>query len=185
MDRVPQVVLSFLRISRETASNIGMLGCGIQLNEMGEYDWSETTITLSIENEAFRCFAIVEGISFSNLPGMSGRVRIGVLQFEEYMKYHDSIAEFLQLYYNRRVIRLGPRFRVSPWELNSHDWFMIHMSQDDFERKFVSDPRIHLTTSEILRGGSLHAPCMLTEVPELSGPPRRGGWIRTNFSAAT
>jgi hypothetical protein len=183
MERIPQVVFSFLRISREAAQRMGMIGCGIQLTEDGEYDWSQTTITLSLSNEAARCFITIEGIPYSNLPDASGRARIGILQFEEYMRYHSSILSFLGNYYSRKTIRLGPRARVPPWELNSHDSFILNMSEDDFRSKFFADPRGRLSTSEVIRGLTLHAPCMIEGIPELSGVPRQGGWIRTNSAA--
>lgn len=183
MERIPQPVFSFLRVSRGTACQMGMVGCGLQLNKEGEYDWSETTITLSSDNEIARCFIVIEGIPHNFLVGSPGRIRIGILQFEEYMRYFTSIKNFLEIYKSRRTLRLGPRRSVVPWELNSHDVFMLRMSEDDFKDCFIADPRGQLTTSEILRGLHLHAPCKLKEVPELSGPPRRGNWIRTSSLA--
>jgi len=186
MERVPIEVFQFLGVNRETAHQMGMLGCGLQLNETGDYDWSELTITLSPDKEEVLLFLTVEGIPFTAIPGHVSRyIRIGILQFEEYIKYYLSIREFLMRFRKYRYLRLGRRAHLPAWQLTCQEVALIRLSDEDFDRNYISDPRRSLTFSESLRGGYLHTPVLrpgCEGVRNLPGP-RTGGWIRSSSPA--
>jgi len=177
MDRVPTVVFEVLGISREHAHHVGMVGCGLQLTDQGEYSWRDTTCTLNLEKDQVKVFLTIEGIPFDSPPGYGGYARIPILRMEEYCKYFPSIQEFLELYRKNRFLRLGKRARLPPWELDSHDSFILRMEESAFKTHFVCDPRGHIPHSRIALGETLHNPIML-EKPDGLPDPGLGGWIK-------
>jgi hypothetical protein len=182
MERVPNTVFSFLGISRETAHSLGMVGCGLQLNNSGEYSWKDTTITLDLGKDQVKIFLTIEGIPFDSPPGMGGYARISILHMEQYAQYYSSIQEFLELYRKNRFLRLGRRARLPPWELDSRDAYIIRMEASAFSTHFVCDPRGHIPHSRIALGDTLHDPIMVGTLEDMP-VPGRGGWIKVNSVA--
>jgi len=182
MDRVPTEVFLFLRTSRRKALEMGMVGCGIQLTDQGEISWADVTCTVTTEDRKVKTFLTIEGIPFDDIPGKPSYVRIGLLQFEEFIGYYESICEFSRIHETRRFVRLGSRCRVPLWELTSKDAFILRMEESEFRTHFIADPRGQLSFSEISQGGSRHDPLMMIRPPGLPDPGS-GGWIKSNSIA--
>lgn len=176
LSRVPDTVLLVLGMSRDKAYQHGMIGCGLQLDDSGEFDWVKTTITLSPSREEVLLFLHVRGIEYSLVPTERKPIRVSILDFEDYVLRYAAIQEFLELHRKYRYLRLGRKAFDSPWELDSHDAFLIRMADNEFTRCFVTDPRGPLTFSEIARGQSRHPPHMV-ERPQGLPDPGQGGWI--------
>lgn len=183
-DRIPSFVFEFLRISREHAQEMGVVGCGLQLTDQGEYSWRETTLTLDLKKDFVKIFLTIEGIPFDSPPHWEGYARISILHMEEYIAYFSSILTFLELYLKNRFLRLGRRARLSPWELDSRDSYILRMEESAYNMHFVSDPRGRIPHSRISSNDTLHDPIMLKR-PEALPDPGLGGWIRSNSPAAT
>lgn len=162
-----------LSTTRENCSHVGMVGCGLQLDDQGDISWSEVTVTLRLSEEV-NTFLMIKGIPFNHIPEHQGFSRISILEMAEFLKEFSNIEEYIRLYYKNRVTRLGSRVQARPWELNSRESFVIRMADDDFNRHFVGDPR-SLQFAEIARGLSLHRPVLLSE-PEGFPLPGRGNW---------
>lgn len=177
MERVPNLVFSFLGIDRGTAHNMGMVGCGLQLDDTGEYSWKDTTATLDLGKDQVKIFLTIEGIPFSGIPSKDGYARVSLLHMEQYCEYYSSIQEFLELYRKNRFLRLGRRARLPPWSLNSRDAFILRMEDNAFLTHFVPDPRGRVPHSRISSDDVLHEPLML-ELPDGLPSPGRGGWIK-------
>jgi len=184
MDRVPRVVFSFLRLTKEEAYRVGMVGCGLQLTDLNEFDWPETTISLSPSREV-RTFLEIEGIPYDSMPTRAGIIRIGILQFEEYLKYYESIKDFLDRFDRLKLTRLGSSSVKEPWELNSQEHHILMMDDPQFLECFIPDPRGRLSFSELLRGITLHKPFMKREPEGYPQVPQHGGWIRSISPAVT
>jgi len=183
MDRVPSLVFNFLGCSREVAQQMGMLGCGLQLNESGDFSWRDTTCTLDLEKDFVKIFLHIEGIPFDTPPHWEGYARISILHMEEYVRYFSSIQEFLELYRKNRFLRLGRRARLPPWELDSRDSYILRMEESAFRKHFVCDPRERIPHSRILFSDEvLHDP-IVVEQPDGLPDPGLGGWIRANSAA--
>lgn len=176
LSRVPTTVFLVLGVTRDRAYHYGMVGCGLQVDDSGEFDWAQTTVTLSPDKEEVLLFLKVRGIEYSLVPSDRKPIRVSILDFEDYMRRFASIQEFLELYRRYRYLRLGPKGFGSPWELDSREAFLIRMESNEFNRYFVTDPRGQLTYSEIARRVSRHAPTMLAVPPGLPDPGK-GGWI--------
>jgi len=178
MDRVPGLVFEFLGTTRGTAHEMGMVGCGLQLDPSGEYSWRDTTCTLDLKKDEVKVFLTIEGIPFSSLPEHQGYARVSLLHMEEYCHYFSSIQEFLVLYRRNRFLRLGSRARESPWNLDSRESYILRMDDSVFMTHFVADPRGHLPYSQIIStNNTLHDPIMLRK-PDGLPDPGLGGWIR-------
>lgn len=175
MSVVPDWALRVLGISRTHANRLGVVGCGIQLTETGEYDYGSLTVTLKSSENLF-CFLTVERIPFDYLK--TRYIRLELTQVEEYIKYSESIKEFLDRWMKVKAKRLGPKALLPPWELDSQDHFIIMLDDESFSRHFISDPRERLSHAELLRGNSLHKPLMKTVPEGYPQVPRAGGWIR-------
>lgn len=174
--RVPDTVFLFLGISRERASQMGVIGCGLQLNDDYEYSWSETTVTLSPNKEEVRIFLTVRRIPFSHVPNEQRPLRISMLDMEDFILRYENIQRFLCMYRRNRFLRLGHRAYVPSWELDSREAFLLGMSDDDFDRHYVADPRGQLTFGEIARRESRHSPVELVR-PAGIPDPGQGYWI--------
>jgi len=184
MDRVPSLVFDFLGCTRGDAHDMGMVGCGLQLTDLGDFSWRETTCTLSLEKDEVKVFLTIEGIPFEGVPNFGNYVRVRLLHMGEYVKYFTSIQEFLGLYRRKRFLRLGRRARLPPWELDSHDAFILRMEESAFRTHYVCDPRGHIPHSRISSNETLHDPIMLVQ-PDGLPDPGAGGWIRANSIAVT
>lgn len=183
MDRVPGLVFEFLGCSRGTAQQMGMVGCGLQLTESGEFSWRDTTCTLDLEKDSVKIFLIIEGIPFNDIPEKQGYARVSLLHMEEYSKYFSSIQDFLVLYRRNRFRRLGRRARLPPWKLDSRDSYILRMQESTFNTCFIADPRERLSHSQIIStDDTLHDPIMLSSPGGLPDPGR-GDWIRANSTA--
>jgi len=174
--RVPLTVLLVLRLTRDNAYQYGMIGCGLQLDDSGEFDWAQTTITLSPDKEEVQLFLKVKGIEYSFVPSERKPIRVSLLVFEEYVQKYAAIQAFLESHRRNKFLRLGQRAFAPSWELDSHDAFLIRMEDSDFDRCFVTDPRGPMTYSEIARRQFRHSPVML-ERPQGLPDPGQGGWI--------
>lgn len=183
-DRIPSMVFEFLRISRELAHEVGIVGCGLQLDDQGEYSWRDTTLTLDLGKDVVKVFLTIEGIPFDSPPHWEGYARVRILHIEEYLKYYSSIQEFLESYRKNRFLRLGRRALLPPWELDSRDSFILRMEESAFKTHFICDPRERISHSGIIRGETLHEPLMVRE-PDGLPSPGLGGWIRVCSVAAT
>jgi len=174
--RVPDTVLLVLRMTRDHAYQYGMIGCGLQLDDSGEFDWAKTTITLSPSKEEVILFLKVRGIEYSIVPSERKPIRLSILDFEDYVHRYVHIQEFLDMHRRNRFLRLGRRAFFPAWELDSHDAFIILMKDDEFSHHFVTDPRGQPTYSEIAREQSRHVPLMVRRPLGLPDPGL-GGWI--------
>jgi hypothetical protein len=177
MDRIPNLVFMSLGIDRATAQQMGVVGCGLQIDDSGEYSWKDTTLTLDLGKDQVKIFLTIEGIPFSSIPEHSGYARISFLHMEEYCKYFSSIQDVLVLYRKNRFLRLGRRARLPPWKLDSRDSFILRMEESAFSTHFVSDPRGHIPHSRISSTDTLHDPYMLSP-PDGLPDPGRGNWIK-------
>jgi hypothetical protein len=182
MERVPDEVFLFLRTSRRNAQQMGMVGCGLQLTGSGDYDWPAVTITVNASDERVKTFLTIEGIPFDDIVGKPSYIRLGILQFEEFIVYYESVCEFARIHESLRFIRLGKRCQVPLWELTPQDAFILRMSESEFDTHFIKDPRGPLKFSEISRGISRHDPIMMSRPPGFPDPGR-GGWIKSNSIA--
>lgn len=160
-----------------------MIGCGLQLDDHGEYSWRETTATLSLNKEEVKLFLEIEKISYSHHPSGGSLVRVSLLQMKEYIEYFPSIQEFLLNHRKNRFLRLGRRSRLPAWELDSHDAYLINMRDSDFENHYIADPRGQLSFAQSLNAQAyLHEPFMKT-IPQGLPSPGESGWIRLISSA--
>lgn len=174
---VPEAVFLLVGVSRSRAKEIGMIGCGLQLNESNtEFDWRETTISLDISNPYVCVFLKTEGISFSLLPGKSSYTRVPILTFEKYSVEYPRIHSFLELHKKHRFLRLGGRAFLAPHELDSRDSFLLRLSNEDFSRCFITDPRGPPSMAEVARCIPRHPPKQFGDLPGLPGPGQ-GSWI--------
>jgi len=175
--RVPTTVFLVLGISRATAHSIGMIGCGLQLDDSMEYDWRETTVTLDLGNPHVCVFLRIKKIDFSTIPsGPPLIARVPILVMEEYVKCYFTIKSFLEDYRRNRFLRLGSRAFLDPWDLDSRDAFMLRLSDSSFEESFISDPRGQLLHSEIASKVGRFPPKQFREVPGIPDPGM-GSWI--------
>jgi hypothetical protein len=177
MERVPEVVFITLGVPRARAKELGMLGCGLQLDDAGEYHWREATITLDLGRWEVTTFLRVEGIPFTHIPGFQETARITFLQMETYINKFKGIKEFLALFRRNKFLRLGRKAYLDPWELNSQDSYVLRMSDEDFLRYYIADPRGQLLASEITSRHALHTPVLRGVVPPGLPDPEVSGWI--------
>lgn len=183
MTVIPEIIFQFLRISRAHAEELGIEGCGLQLNDSGEFHWSESTISLARERDEVKMFLHLEGVEVSQLPG-TGILRIPITQAEQYVALFPSIVDFLQLYRRNRFLRLGRRARLPPWELDSHDSFLIKMSDSDFNRYYIHDPRSRMSTAGVINPAAfLHSPILAAVAPPGIPLPGEGSWTRLSSAA--
>lgn len=163
---------------------MGMLGCGLQLGDDGEISRRDTTVTLDASRPEVQCFFGLEGVEVSNFSPLNIS-RISILQMEEYIVLYPEIVEYLRLYERNRFLRLGNRARVPAWNLSSRESYIVRMSDDDFHRHFVSDPRMRMTMAGILNPNLfLHPPILIGEGPDGLPPPDQGAWGRLTSCAA-
>lgn len=177
MERVPETVFLTLGIPRSQAAELGMLGCGLQLGDSGEYLWREATITVDLGRREVATFLRVNGIPFTLIPNHRNTARISFVQMETFIAKVAGIRDFLSLHRRNKFLRLGRRAYLEPWELTSRDSFLIRMSDEDFLRYYIADPRGQLMASEITSRTCLHSPLLKGAVPPGLPDPARGGWI--------
>lgn len=174
---VPETVFLLAGVNRLRAKEIGMVGCGLQLNESNsEFDWRETTISLDITNPYVCIFLKTEEIPFSLLPGRSSHTRVPLLTFEKYSVEYPRIHSFMECFRNHRFLRLGSRAYLAPHELDSRDSFMLRLSDEEFKSFFITDPRGPPSMAEIARGIPRHPPKLFRSLPGLPAPGQ-GSWI--------
>jgi hypothetical protein len=177
MERVPETVFLTLGIPRSLAASLGMLGCGLQLGDSGEYSWREATITLDLGFREVSTFLKVNGIPFTIIPNHRNTARISFVQMQTYISKVTGIREFLSLHRRNKFLRLGRKAHLEPWELDSRDSFLIRMSDEDFLRYYITDPRGQLLSSEITSRMVLHSPILRASSPPGLPDPAKGDWI--------
>jgi len=155
---------------------MGMVGCGMQLDDSGEYAWSETTVSLSLGMPQVCVFLKTKKIAFSEIPGMSSIARIPIKLALEYISVYPLILSFLERFRKNRFLRLGHRAFLDPWDLDSRDSFILTMSEEDFKSSFIEDPRGPPLLSEISSGIGRHSPKLFRNIPGLPDPGQ-GSWI--------
>jgi len=173
--RVPETVFLVIRIDRIRAHKMGMVGCGMQLNDVGDYDWRETTISLSLGSPQVCVFLRTRGVAFDHIPGRESFVRISPLLMEEYGRDFDRISSFLELYRKNRFLRLGSRAFLDPWDLDSRDSFLLRMDDAEFNASFIVDPRGQPLIAELISRQGRYPPKRIRDVPGLPDPGR-GKW---------
>jgi hypothetical protein len=107
LSRIPTTVFLVLRLTREHAYQYGMIGCGLQTDDSGEFDWAQTTITLSADKEEALLFLKVRGIEYSFVPTDRKPIRVSLLDFEEYVHMYDALQAFLEAYRQNRFFGVG------------------------------------------------------------------------------
>jgi hypothetical protein len=174
--RVPTTVFLFLGVNRLDAHKMGMIGCGLQLDDSGEYAWRETTISLDMSNAHVRVFLKTRNIPFSVLPENDSVLRIHISLMKEYVLQFANISSFMDAYQRNRFLRLGSRAFLDPWDLDSRDAFMLRMSEEDFSSSFITDPRGRPLHSEVTSKIGRHSPKQIRAVPGMP-VPGLGSWI--------
>lgn len=174
--KVPETVFLVVRIDRTRAHQMGMVGCGLQLNDVGDYDWRETTISLDLGKPQVCVFLRTQGIDFNTIPGRGSIARIPILLMEKYGQQFGRISSFLELYRKNRFLRLGRRALLDPWDLDSRDSFLLRLEDETFCSSFIVDPRGQPLVAELMSNQCRHPPKQIREVPGLPDPGR-GKWI--------
>jgi hypothetical protein len=177
MDRIPSDVFIVLGRTRSECKALGMVGCGLQLNDIGDYAWSETTFSVSLDAPEVRVYLRVKGIPYITIPTLSSIARVNFQQMEEYIGVLPDIRKFLREYSRNRFLRLGNKASREPDSLDSRDAFLLRMSNEEFEKFYVSDPRGSLSVSSLLRGYTLHPPVLKGVEPAGLPAPGLGDWI--------
>jgi hypothetical protein len=176
LSRVPTTVFLFLGVSRQDAHKMGMIGCGLQLDNTGEFAWGETTISLNLEIPEVCVFLRTRKIPFSTLVENNLVARIPILEMVEYAKRFGDVVEFLRLHAKNKYLRLGSRAFLDPWDLDSRDSFLLRMNDEEFASSFISDPRGRPLLAEVTSRNGRHSPKQVRAVPGLPDPGR-GSWI--------
>lgn len=176
LSRVPVTVFLFLGVTRQDAYKVGMVGCGLQLADSGEFDWAETTISVNLTNDEVRVFLRTKHIPFTVSPVSSSTLRVGILDFKEYIERHSMIVDFLSTFRRNRYLRLGSRAFLDPCDLDSRDSFILGLSDKEFDASFVSDPRGPLSFSEISSRSGRHSPVQYRPIRGLPDPGQ-GSWM--------
>jgi hypothetical protein len=176
LERVPTTVFLLLGVNRQDAHSMGMVGCGMQLDDEGEYAWRETTVSLDVRNSHVCIFLETKKILPLDLPNAPSFKRVPILVMEEYIKVYPNIVRFLEQYRRNRFIRLGPRAFLDPWELDSRDSFILSLDDEMFSSYFLADPRGKPLFSEAASRSGRHAPMLLRSLPGLPDPGV-GSWI--------
>jgi len=174
---IPETVFLTLGIPRSRAREFGMSGCGLQLDPSGEYAWREATITLDTSLEEVQVFLRVNDIPFTIIPNIRNTARITFPQMQLFISKIAGIREFLESFRRNKFLRLGRKSYSSPWELNSRDAFLLGMSDEEFSRYYITDPRGRLLSSEVSSRTCLHSPVLRAEEPLGLPDPVAGGWI--------
>jgi len=176
LSRVPLTVFLFLGVSRQDAHGMGMLGCGLQLDDSGEYSWADATASLDLSNSKVCIFLRTKKIDFPVFPGKSGIARISLSCMREYIALYATIVQFLDAYHKNRFLRLGRRAFLDPWDLDSHDSHVLLMDDESFSSSFIVDPRGQPLLAEITTREGRHSPKQFRAVPGMP-VPGRGSWI--------
>jgi len=176
LERVPTTVFLFLRTSRADAHKMGMIGCGLQLNDQSEYDWSETTISLDLRLPQVCVFLKTKKIEFSVLPERNLVARVPILVMEDYVAQYATVISFLDMHKRNKFLRLGHRAFLDPWDLDSRDSYILRLSDEEFESSFIADPRGQPLLSEITSRSGRHSPKQFRTIPGLPDPGV-GSWI--------
>jgi len=155
---------------------MGMIGCGLQLDDTGDYAWGETTISLDLGKPQVCIFLKTKKIPFSTLPGMCSIARIPTLTMLEYITCYPVILSFMENHRKNKFLRLGHRAFLDPWDLDSHDSFKLLMSDEEFSSSFIVDPRGQPLLSEIASRVGRHSPKQFRPVQGLPDPGL-GSWI--------
>jgi len=173
--RIPETVFLLLGIPRSRCHVYGISGCGIQLDDSGEIDWREVTLTMSLQKRELPLFLTVRGIAFDYIPNLGGYVRLDVPTVEKFISAFDGLGEFLACFDRNKFLRLGHAAFGEPWALTTRQARLIALSDEEFDKLFIADPRGPLQVSEILRREPRHTP-VLRPGYEFSFPGVRG-WI--------
>jgi hypothetical protein len=176
LERVPTTVFLFLGVSRQDAHSMGMVGCGMQLDDSGDFAWKETTVSLSLGQPQVCIFLKTKNIEFSVMPGMCNIARIPISTMLEYITVFPVIVSFIEKHRKNKFMRLGHRAFLDPWDLDSHDSFKLLMDDDAFASSFIEDPRGPPLLSEIASRIGRHSPKQFRPVPGLPDPGQ-GSWI--------
>lgn len=173
--RIPEEVLLVLGIPRTLCRKYGISGCGLQLDESGDFAWKETTLTMSLQVRELPLFLRIRGIAFDYLPHMGGYVRLDVLTVEKFISAYDGVSEFLRLYDRNKFRRLGRDAFVDVWCLTTYQARLVTLSDKEFDDLFIADPRGPLSTAELISRQPRHSP-VLRPGAEFT-VPEEGSWI--------
>jgi len=173
--RIPETIILLLGIPRSRCHVYGISGCGMQLDDSGEIDWRETTLTMSLQKRELPLFLTVRGIAFDYIPHIGGYVRLDIPTVEKFISAFDGLSDFLAHFDRNKFLRIGPAAFGDPWALTTRQARLIALSDEDFDKMFIADPRGPMQTSEVLKRIPRHTP-VLRPGYEFSFPGERG-WI--------
>lgn len=175
LSRIPTTVFLFLGVNRLDAHKMGIVGCGLQLDDQGEFAWGETTISLDVGNARVRVFLRTRNISFSVHPESSSISRVHISLVKDYVSQFANISSFIDDYRRNRFLRLGHRAFLDPWDLDSYDVFLVRMDDEEFSSSFIVDPRGQPLHSEITSKIGRHSPKQIRGIPGMPFPGL-GSW---------
>jgi len=175
VSRIPETIILLLGIPRKSCHVYGISGCGMQLDDSGEIDWRETTLTMSLAKRELPLFLTVRGFAFNYIPKIGGYVRLDIPTVEKFISAFDGLRDFLTCFDRNKFLRLGPSAFEEPWTLTTRQARLVTLSDEEFDKLFIADPRGPLQVSEILRRVPRHTP-VLRPGYEFSFPGVRG-WI--------
>lgn len=173
---IPQTLFVVLGITYASAASMGMSGCSIQLNSEKEISWSDTMILFDHSRREVKTFLRLQSAGFTRTV-TGNMLRVSIPEAIEYFNKYSTIQVYLDSYDRNRHLRLGSRASLDPWDLNNRDSFILRMSDDDFNRHYISDPRNRVTTAEAIRGLTLHSPVLRGANPDGLPDPGIRGWI--------
>jgi hypothetical protein len=176
LERVPVTVFLFLGVNRQDAHSMGMIGCGLQLDDSGDFSWGDTTVSLDLSLPQVCVFLKTKRIDFSVLPEKSNITRVPIKTMVDYVSSYETVLSFLENFRKNRFLRLGHRALLDPWDLDSRDSFMLRLSEEEFSSSFIADPRGPPLLSEITSRTGRLSPKQFRPVPGLPDPGV-GSWI--------
>jgi len=173
---IPETLLIVLGISYADLIRMGFVGLVQELNSDGEISWSESLVCLDKGRREVQTFLRIQAIS--NTDSINGpRLRVSIPDAQTYFNRFDDIERFLNAYDANKYLRLGSRASLEPWELNSKDSFILRMSDAEFQRYYISDPRKTIPYSSMVRGSTLHSPVLRGMCPPGLSDPEDRGWM--------
>lgn len=176
LSRIPTTVFLFLGVNRPDAHKMGVIGCGLQLDDQGEFAWGETTVSLDLNNVYVCVFLRTRNIPFSVHPENNLISRVHISLVKDYVSQFANISSYIDDYRRNRFLRLGHRAFLDPWDLDSYDAFLVRMSDEEFSSSFIADPRGQPLHSEIASKVGRHSPKRIRDIPGMP-VPGSGSWI--------
>lgn len=173
---IPETLLIVLGVSYADLISMGFVGFTQELNSDNEISWSDSSVCLDRRRREVQTFLRVQSIS--NTDSIMGpRLRVSIPDARTYFNRYGDLEDFLKAYDTNKYLRLGSRASLEPWELNSKDSFILRMSDAEFQRYFISDPRKTIPYSSMVRGSTLHSPVLRGMHPPGLPDPEDRGWI--------